>query len=343
MDGDPLNRPPIGILLSDVVDRQYGARIDAIAAASAVPVHRITAPCEAAEVATIDIAFFSRDLYEGSSVRKPAPPSSSFFALTDAAPRLRWLHVFSSGLDLPSYQTSLARGVQVTGSSGATAPFIAQSVLAAVLGQSRGFAHWLGAQQRRDWAPLHGDRRPRPIVGQRAVVVGTGPIGMEIARLLGLVGFHTAAVRRRPGATPPFDESFTLDALDSLLPGCDWLVLACPLNDSTRGLLDARRLALMPATARLANVARGELVDEEALTRSLENSRLAGAFLDVFAAEPLPTDSPLWMLPGVWITPHNCAASQGYEERVVDAFLARLGPWLRDLHTAREAREDCHL
>lgn len=334
MAGDPLRRAPVGILLSAAVDREHGERIDAIAAGCSVPVRRITAPADAGELATIGIAFFSRDLYEGSSVRKPAAPSISFFALADAAPSLRWLHVFSSGLDLPSYQPSLARGVRVTGSSGATAPFIAQSVLAAVLAQSRGFGHWLGAQQRREWHPLHGQQRLRPIAGQRVVVLGAGPIAIEVARLLGLVGFHTVAVRRRAVPTPPFDESCTVDALDSLLPTCDWLVLACPLDDSTRGIIDARRLALMPATARLVNIARGELVDEEALSSSLASGRLAGGFLDVFATEPLPPQSPLWSMPQLWITPHNCAAVQGHEGRVVEAFLGRLGPWLRELPQA---------
>ena len=138
-------------------------------------------------------------------------------------------------------------------------------------------------------------------------------------------------------ATRPFRQSVTIDLLDAQLPGCDWLVLACPLDDSTRGLIDARRLALLPATARLANVARGELVDEGALIDSLQHRRLAGAFLDVFFTEPLPADSPLWTLPGVWLTPHNCAASLGHEDRVVESFLSRLGPWLRDSRSPRPA------
>jgi len=337
MAGRPLTGDALGILVSDRVDRDHGARIDAIAADSGMPIRRITTPRDAAELGTIGIALFSRDLYEGSSVRRPAPLSDSFFAIVDSAPRLRWLHVFSAGLDLPPYRPSLARGVQVTGSSGATAPAIAQSLLAAVLSQSRGFNHWLDAQQRRQWLPLQAEHRPRPIEGQRVVVVGAGPIALEIGRLLGAVGFHTTSVRRRAGPTPPFHQSVTVDVLDAQLPGCDWLVLACPLDDSTRGLIDARRLALLPATARLTNVARGELVDEDALIDSLRHRRLAGAFLDVFCTEPLPADSPLWTLPGVWITPHNCAASLGHEDRVVESFLSQLGPWLRDSHSPRRA------
>ena len=328
MDDGALDGAPIGVLVSDEVDRRFGARIDAAADQAGVRVRRWTAPSSATELASIDVALFSRDLYEGSSLRTPGPLSNAFFALVDAAPNLRWLHVCTTGLDLPQYRASLARGISVTGSSGVTAEPIAQSVLAAVLAHSRGFAHWLGAQRDHAWRPLLGAQRPREIAGQRVVVVGTGPIGSAIARLLRGVGFHTVAVRWRAEPAAAFDETYTVDALDGLLATCDWLVLACPLTEATRGLIDTRRLALLPATACLANVARGELVDEAALAERLCAGRLAGAFLDVFAQEPLPPASPLWALPNVWITPHNCAASQGHEARVVDKFVERLVPWL---------------
>jgi phosphoglycerate dehydrogenase-like enzyme len=162
------------------------------------------------------------------------------------------------------------------------------------------------------------------------VVLGTGPIGAEIGRLLGLLGFHVIGVRRDPRPVPGFAETLGFDRLDDLLPRADWLVLALPLTSATRGLVDARRLALLPPYARLANIARGELVDEAALLTALQQGRLAGAYLDVFSEEPLPSDSPYWTLPNVWITPHNSAASQGHERRVVDCFLAELGPWLRN-------------
>jgi phosphoglycerate dehydrogenase-like enzyme len=236
--------------------------------------------------------------------------------------------VCSSGLDLPQYAAALARGVRLTGSSGSTAVPIAHNVLAAVLAQSRGFGHWLAAQRARTWRPLTGAARPREIAGQRAVVVGAGPIGREVGRQLSGVGFHTIAVRRTVQPTPHFAETVALTALDSVLPACDWLILALPLAEETRGLIDARRLALLPPAARLANVARGELVDEAALTAALLGGRLAGAYLDAFATEPLPADSPLWSHPEVWITPHNSSASQGHERRVVDRFLAELEAWL---------------
>jgi phosphoglycerate dehydrogenase-like enzyme len=320
---------PLGLLLSDAVDGAHGARLDAAAAECGVTLRRLPLSRAAECVGEIGIAFFSRDLYEGSSLRKPGPLSDQFFRVADAAPGLRWLHVCSSGVDLPQYAPALTRGVRVTSSTGVTAVPIAQSAVAAILAQSRGFDHWLAAQARREWAPLTGAQRPRELRHLRVVVVGAGAIGSEIGRLLKALGMHVTAVRREAVETPPFDRTIALSQLDEVLPECDWLVLAVPLTEATRGLVDARRLALLPPEARLANVARGEVVDEEALAEALRSGRLRGAYLDTFVEEPLPRQSPLWSLPNVWITPHNCAASQGHEGRVVDSFIDNLRRWLR--------------
>jgi phosphoglycerate dehydrogenase-like enzyme len=319
----------VGLLLSDAVNRAHGARLDAVAAEGGVALRRLPLADAADALDEIDIAFFSRELYEGSSLRKPGALSDGFFRVADAAPRLRWLHVCSSGLDLPQYAPALARGVRVTSSTGVTAVPIAQTAVAAILAQSRGFDHWLAAQAQRVWAPLGGAQRPRELRDLRVVVVGAGAIGSEIGRLLKAFGLHVTAVRRGASATPPFDRTIDFLRLDEVLPTCDWLVLAAPLTEQTRGLIDARRLALLPPHARLANVARGELVDEAALCDALAAGRLRGAYLDTFVDEPLPPASPLWGLPGVWISPHNSAASQGHEERGVDSFIENFQRWLR--------------
>jgi D-2-hydroxyacid dehydrogenase (NADP+) len=320
---------PLGLLLSDQVDDAHGARLDAVASESGVALRRLPLSRAAGALGDIDIAFFSRELYEGSSLRKPGALSDSFFRIADAAPRLRWLHVCSSGKDLPQYAPSLQRGVHVTSSTGVTAAPIAQSAVAAILAQSRGFDHWLAAQVRGEWAPLSGAQRPRELRDLRVVVVGAGAIGSEIGRLLQALGLHVTAVRRSAVPTPPFDRTIDFAHLDDALATCDWLVLAVPLAEGTRGLIDARRLALLPREARLANVARGELVDEQALGDALQAGRLRGAYLDTFVEEPLPRQSRLWGLPGVWISPHNCAASQGHEARVVDSFVENFRRWLR--------------
>jgi phosphoglycerate dehydrogenase-like enzyme len=315
----------LGLLLSAKVDAAHGARLDHMADNAGVCLRRHRVEDAAPE--RIDAAFFSRDLYEGSSLRKPGPLSDAFFRVADAAP-LRWLHVCSSGLDLPQYAPALARGVPVTASTGVTAGPIAQTAVAAILAQSRGFDHWLSAQSRREWAPLTGEARPPDLNTLQVLVLGAGAIGQEVGRLCKGLGLRTTAVRRHAQPLPAFDAVIPFDQLDNALAQCDWLVLALPLTPATRGLMDARRLALLPRHARIANVARGELIDEAALTQALAAKRLAGAYLDTFIDEPLPAASPLWALPSVWISPHNSAASLGHEGRVVDCFADHFQRWL---------------
>jgi phosphoglycerate dehydrogenase-like enzyme len=120
----------------------------------------------------------------------------------------------------------------------------------------------------------------------------------------------------------------SFEQLPSVWPRTDWLILACPLTDKTRQLVDARALAALPAGAHLINVARGEVVDQEALVSALQSGHLGGAFLDVFAHEPLPADSPLWAMPHVMVTPHAAGHSDGNENRVAQMFLDNLRSWV---------------
>jgi phosphoglycerate dehydrogenase-like enzyme len=127
--------------------------------------------------------------------------------------------------------------------------------------------------------------------------------------------------------------------LPDLLPVADWLVLTCPLTDETRGLIDGAALACLPTTACVINVARGQIIDEPALIAALEDGRLAGAYLDVFASEPLPAHSPLWDLPNVIISPHDSAASTGNSARVSELFLRNLEHWFHNEPLENEVRE----
>jgi phosphoglycerate dehydrogenase-like enzyme len=110
-----------------------------------------------------------------------------------------------------------------------------------------------------------------------------------------------------------------------VLPQADWLLLACPLSDRTRGLISASALALLPAGAHIINVARGEVIDEPALIEALQTSRVAGAYLDVFEHEPLPAQSPLWDMPNVIASPHSAGFSDANAARVEEVFLDNLG------------------
>jgi len=320
-----------GLLLSRRVAEAYGGRIAEIAKRAGAAVDIVVCPPDAPPAGahkTIEIAFYSRDVWEGCDKTFVNVPTRTFFEVVDRADRLRWLHVTSAGADLPMYQPSLARRVRVTTSSGSNAEPIAQTVLACVLSLARKLPHWLEAQRKREWSPLRGAQQPHDLRGQTAVIVGTGPIGREIARLLHAVGLRTVGIRRSAHHTAPFDEVTGYDRIDHALPRADWLVIACPLTEVTAKLIDARRLALLPRGSRIVNIARGEIVEEPALIAALQGGRLAGAYLDVFAVEPLPPDSPLWTLPDVILTPHNSSASDGNHPRGVEIFLRNLDAYL---------------
>src|SRR5512134_758709 len=315
------------VLVSHQLHVAHGARIAEAAARTGFRTELIALPADPgarlsdAECGRVEAAFFSGDVFPDHS--------RQFFGAARKAPRLKWLHVFNAGVDHPIYTEMLKRGVRLTTSSGSTAGPIAQTALMGLLALARGFPRWLVAQRSRQWNPER-KNPPRDLRGQTAIVLGLGNIGTEIARLARVLGLKVIGVRRSPRrAEDPVDELHPPAALPGLLPRCDWLVIACPLTPETRGLVDARLIAALPRGARIINVARGEIVAEQALIAALRSSHLAGAYLDVFETEPLPPESPLWDMPNVLVTPHNSATSAGNDERVLAIFLDNLGRWYR--------------
>jgi phosphoglycerate dehydrogenase-like enzyme len=222
-----------------------------------------------------------------------------------AADALRWVHTASAGVDRLTFPGLLESDVTLTNSRGVFDRPMAEYVLGLVLAMAKDLPGTLAAQARREWR----HRETEPIAGRRAVVVGGGPIGHAIAGLLGAVGMDVVLVGRRD-----------FDDLPGLLPGADWLVLAAPLTDATRGMLDATTLALLRPSARVINVGRGALVVEPDLVDALQAGKLAGAALDVFAREPLPADSPLWTQPGVIVSPHMSGDLIGWRQDLVEVF-----------------------
>ncbi|MFC4949715.1 D-2-hydroxyacid dehydrogenase [Pseudonocardia sp. GCM10023141] len=228
---------------------------------------------------------------------------------------LRWVHTASAGVDRLSFPGLAGSAVTVTNSRGVFDTPIAEYVLGLVLAMAKDLPTTLALQARREWR----HRDAEQVAGATAVVVGGGPIGRAVARLLRAVGMHVELVGR---AAAPGRHGF--DELPVLLPRAGWLVLAAPLTEQTRGMVDAAALAALPAGARVINVARGALVDEAALVAAVRLGRLGGAALDVVATEPLLPSSPLWELPGVIISPHMSGDTHGWRAALVDAFIANL-------------------
>jgi phosphoglycerate dehydrogenase-like enzyme len=280
-----------------------------------------------------DLAFISREVTGASTKHEIHPALQKVYDLLRQSLGLQWVHIHSAGADRQIYQELLARGVQLSTSSGANAQVVATVALAGLLALARRFPMLMAEQKARQWVPLLGPRMPRDLPGQTATIVGWGPIGQTLGRWLQSLGLQVIAVRQRVDtAQGTIDgvQMVSFEQLPSVWPRTDWLILACPLTHTTRQLVDAQALASLPAGAHLINVARGEVVDQEALVLALQNGQLGGAFLDVFAHEPLPIDSPLWGMPQVMITPHAAGHSDGNENRVAQMFLDNLRRWGSD-------------
>jgi phosphoglycerate dehydrogenase-like enzyme len=219
-----------------------------------------------------------------------------------------------------------ARDIPVTNSRGVHAVTIAEHAIALLLALRRQLPQALRSQAQREWAQLElADVVVPPAASTQVLVVGLGEIGSRVAQIAIALGMRVSGIRRHPAHGAPLGvDVHAPEALRSLLPGADVLVLAAPNISGTAPLMGPGELALMKSSALLINVSRGSLVDEAALADALANGRLGGAGLDAFAREPLDSQSPLWQLPSVIITPHTAAFTGDYWTPAVDFFLANL-------------------
>lgn len=329
------------LLISRKVIADFGPRLNEILTSAPRPLELLPFTPDlqlaAADIDNIEAAYYSRDVWEGTEKSALSPAAQAFWNIIDRTRNIKWIAVYSAGTDQKRYQDAMKRGMRLTTGAGAQADAVGLACVAGMLALARGVTYWYSVQQRGDWAPLRGKDVPPDLPGQKVVIVGMGYIGTVIARVLHAVGMRTIGIRRHVAQAEHFDDVLPPSALDSLLPTCDWLVIACPLTPETRNLVDARRLALMKPGAGIANIARGEIIDEAALATALKAGRLRHAYLDVFNIEPLPQDSPLWSLPNVLMSPHNAGASTGTYARGVEIFLRNLDHYLRAQPLENEA------
>lgn len=215
--------------------------------------------------------------------------------------RLRWIQSSAAGLDHCLVPSVVESDIIVTSASGVLANQVADHTMALLTGLLRSLPTFFRAQQRREFI-----RRPtRDLHRARIGIIGLGRNGRRLAEVLSAFRTTILATDWFPAHKPPHvAELLPADAVDQMLPRVDILILAAPLTEHTRGMINARRLALLPPGAILINVARGPLVVEADLVAALESGHLGGAGLDVTDPEPLPPASRLWDLPNVIITPH---------------------------------------
>jgi phosphoglycerate dehydrogenase-like enzyme len=250
----------------------------------------------------------------------------------DAAKILEWVHSPAAGVGGMLFPAMVQSGVVMTNSRGISAGTIAEHVVAVTLVLFRKLTVAFRSQTAREWAQDEILAPPdiRTIAGANALIIGLGSIGGATAGLLSALGARVSGIRRRPTESAPTGVARTAgpDELLALLPEADIVVLAAPQTRDTQKLIGARELAGMRRDAVLVNVSRGKLVDEAALAEALmapDATRTIGAAaLDVFEHEPLATDSPLWSLPNVLITPHMAGFRADRWSAATDLFAENL-------------------
>lgn len=226
---------------------------------------------------------------------------------------LEWVQTLNSGVDAYDLDGLADREVAVTNAAGVAANPIAEQVFGYLLTFERRIHQGI-RQQERDgiWRNYSAGE----LQGKTLGIVGVGSIGTRVAELASAFDMELIGVKRTPETAPAVvDEAYPPEELPEVLSRSAYIVLACPLVESTRGLIGKTELMSMRSDSVLVNVARGEIVDEKALETALQQGRIRGAALDVFEEEPLPSTSPLWDLPNVIITPHMAGSTPKYADR----------------------------
>lgn len=231
--------------------------------------------------------------------------------------QLRVVHCTSAGVEKYMPLDWLPNGAVLTNSSGVHARKGGAFGLMTVLMLCEGVPRHIQNQRLHRWD----NRLATGIETKTIVFVGFGALGSAIADRLRPLGAKIVAVTRSGEASSAADHVFAVSDLDKALPLADCLVVSCPLTASTRGLIGEAQLALLKPGASLFNIARGPVVDTDALVKALSANRLSGAALDVFDKEPLPADSDLWDVPNLMIFPHiSCDDADGYVDRCLSIF-----------------------
>lgn len=239
------------------------------------------------------------------------------------ATRLKWLNSVYAGLDGFPLDLLRERGVTVTNGAGINAVTIAEYVVMGMLTVAKGYREVVHAQGRHEW--LRDSPGTRELCGSKALILGYGAIGQKIDRMLQGFEVEVHKVRRNPGPG-----TLGSDEWRARLGEFDWVILAVPATSETDAMIGAAELAAMKPEAVLVNIARGAVVDQDALVAALTTGRIHAAFLDVTTPEPLPADHSLWSLPNAHVTMHLSGRAQTRMfERAVARFLENLDRYHR--------------
>ena len=259
-----------------------------------------------------EVAWLSSDLFFSGMLDR-------FFEIVEAAPGFRWLQSAAAGVDLDHYGRLMSRGARICNAHLTAIP-IAEYVLRSVLDVFQEAGRWRTARADAHWE----HHNFREVWRSRWLIIGLGAIGAETARRARAFEAHVTGVRRHPAGDEPVDSMISPAEVSTALPDADVVVLAAPATPQTENLVDDGFLSAMKQGSVLVNVARGKLVDDEALLRALDGERLAAAVLDVFNTEPLDPAHPYWTHPKVVMTPHSSGGGTGRWDRGAELFCDNL-------------------
>jgi phosphoglycerate dehydrogenase-like enzyme len=254
------------------------------------------------------------------------------------ASKLKFIQSISSGMDQYSKEMLDAKGIRLASAAGVNARAVAEHALALILAVYRRIPEARDNQHKKVWRGMLGDltQREDELGGKTLLIVGMGRIGSHLAKLAKAFDMKVIGVRRDPKAgTNGADEIHGMAEVVKLVPQADIVALTCALTPETTGLMSAAAFAAMKSSSVFVNVARGKVADEAALIKTMEGNKIWAAALDVTAEEPLPTASPLWTLPNVFITPHTAGETRAYEDNVIDILIENLDRLWRGEATLR--------
>lgn len=278
-----------------------------------------------------------RDSYEG--VEEHLREAEIIFTISlrpeqfAIARKLRWVHAPTAAVHQLLFPELVASDVVVTNSREVHGPVVAEQVMALIFALAKKIPQAAAFQQQRIWgqqAIWSEGAKPREVAGATLGLIGVGSIGGRVARMASALGMRVVAVREHveKGRPEGVERVFAPSALDEILQQSDFVVVAAPLVNETRALINADRLRVMKPEAYLINVGRGPQVDADALVEALHDRRIAGAALDVFEREPLPADSPLWGAENLLITPHTAGLTDKLWHRHYELFSDNLRRYL---------------
>ncbi len=243
-------------------------------------------------------------------------------------PNIKWVQASSAGMDRHMYPAMRESDVILTNAAGLYAKHVADQAFALLLGLARGIHDSVRNQDKHQWG--RGKSPMIEIDGFKIGIVGMGGIGMEMAKRAKGFDMQVMAVDAyRTDRPANVDELMPMNHLSNMMSQVDVVMVACPLTEETRGLINKVNLSVMQPTAFFINVARGPIVNEPDLIEILQAGKIAAAGLDVTEVEPLPTDSPLWDFDNVIISPHSAGGSQHRMRRVTEFFLDNLERYLK--------------